>query len=403
MPCATFHSDVYCSGPRSILSTQRGITRLSITSKMMSPLAVPPYPLRDAVVVAARQALEAPRRVLKPAHAADVGVEPRVAVGDDVEAGALLIAEVGADRVGVLLAEARVGERVAERAASPRFSVYQAGRGSDPVMVAGSVNSFVALSIGNYYIVFCLRMYDAPIRFRWPVWRWRSASAAGDAAPGGARGAAVAAERSRLLAAGRRFVRSRRLLPIRQPDVERAAVPARDSRSCSSARRPGGVYLGVGPEQNFTYMAALRPAMAVIFDIRRGNMLVQLMYKALFELAEGSRRVRVDAVLEAAAARRSAPTRRPPTLFSAFGSRAEATRRCTRGTSRRFETRLTRTHGLPLVAEGSRRASNTRTARSSRAAIAIRYSPTYAELMTQTDGAGVAAQLPGVARRASRS
>ena len=51
-------------------------------------------------------------------------------------------------------------------------------------------------------------------------------------------------------------------------------------------------------------MAAVRPAFAVIFDIRRGNMLVQLMYKALFELAQGSRRVRVDAVLEAAATRR---------------------------------------------------------------------------------------------------
>ena len=50
--------------------------------------------------------------------------------------------------------------------------------------------------------------------------------------------------------------------------------------------RPGGVYLGVGPEQNFTYMAAVRPPMAIIFDIRRGNMLVQLMYKALFELAK---------------------------------------------------------------------------------------------------------------------
>src|ERR1700694_3365185 len=47
-----------------------------------------------------------------------------------------------------------------------------------------------------------------------------------------------------------------------------------------------GVYLGVGPEQNFTYMAALRPSMAIIFDIRRGNLLLQLMYKALFELAK---------------------------------------------------------------------------------------------------------------------
>jgi hypothetical protein len=46
---------------------------------------------------------------------------------------------------------------------------------------------------------------------------------------------------------------------------------------------PGGVYLGVGPEQNFTYIAALRPKIAVIVDIRRQNMLEMLMYKALFE------------------------------------------------------------------------------------------------------------------------
>src|SRR5579862_8782499 len=36
--------------------------------------------------------------------------------------------------------------------------------------------------------------------------------------------------------------------------------------------RNHGVYLGVGPEQNFTYIAALRPPLAIIFDIRRGNM-----------------------------------------------------------------------------------------------------------------------------------
>jgi hypothetical protein len=47
----------------------------------------------------------------------------------------------------------------------------------------------------------------------------------------------------------------------------------------------GGVYLGVGPEQNFTYMAATRPRIAFILDIRRGNLHTQLMYKALFELS----------------------------------------------------------------------------------------------------------------------
>src|SRR3970040_55477 len=43
-----------------------------------------------------------------------------------------------------------------------------------------------------------------------------------------------------------------------------------------------GVYLGVGPEQNFTYIANLGPRMAVIFDIRRQNAMQHLMYKALF-------------------------------------------------------------------------------------------------------------------------
>jgi hypothetical protein len=51
-------------------------------------------------------------------------------------------------------------------------------------------------------------------------------------------------------------------------------------------RAPGGVYLGVGPDQNFTYIAAMRPRAAFIVDIRRGAMLQHLMYKALFELAE---------------------------------------------------------------------------------------------------------------------
>jgi hypothetical protein len=48
---------------------------------------------------------------------------------------------------------------------------------------------------------------------------------------------------------------------------------------------PGGIYLGVAPDQNFTYMAAVRPRMAFILDIRRGNLLEHLMYKAIFELS----------------------------------------------------------------------------------------------------------------------
>jgi hypothetical protein len=51
------------------------------------------------------------------------------------------------------------------------------------------------------------------------------------------------------------------------------------------AAKPGRVYMGVGPEQNFTYIAALKPAMAIIVDVRRGNLQMHLMYKALFEMS----------------------------------------------------------------------------------------------------------------------
>jgi hypothetical protein len=47
----------------------------------------------------------------------------------------------------------------------------------------------------------------------------------------------------------------------------------------------GGAYLGVGPDQNFSYIAEIRPDIAFIIDIRRDNLLHQLLFKALFENA----------------------------------------------------------------------------------------------------------------------
>jgi hypothetical protein len=52
----------------------------------------------------------------------------------------------------------------------------------------------------------------------------------------------------------------------------------------------GGAYIGVGPDQNFSYIAAIRPTIAVLIDIRRDNLLLHLLFKALF--AES--RTRVD-------------------------------------------------------------------------------------------------------------
>jgi hypothetical protein len=50
--------------------------------------------------------------------------------------------------------------------------------------------------------------------------------------------------------------------------------------------KPGGVYLGVGPDQNFTYIVALKPKLSFIFDIRRGNLEEHLLYKAVIEMSD---------------------------------------------------------------------------------------------------------------------
>jgi hypothetical protein len=47
----------------------------------------------------------------------------------------------------------------------------------------------------------------------------------------------------------------------------------------------GGAYVGVGPDQNFSYIAQVRPRIAFIVDIRRDNLLQHLLFKSLFEMA----------------------------------------------------------------------------------------------------------------------
>ena len=47
----------------------------------------------------------------------------------------------------------------------------------------------------------------------------------------------------------------------------------------------GGAYIGVGPDQNFSYIAQIRPRIAFLIDIRRDNLLQHLMFKSLFSLS----------------------------------------------------------------------------------------------------------------------
>lgn len=70
----------------------------------------------------------------------------------------------------------------------------------------------------------------------------------------------------------------------------------------------GGAYIGVGPEQNFSYIAKVRPRIAFIVDIRRQAVMQHLLYKALFHLAP-TRAVPVVVVEPSVAKRQNAKRR----------------------------------------------------------------------------------------------
>ena len=150
--------------------------------------------------------------------------------------------------------------------------------------------------------------------------------------------------------------------------------------------RPGGVYLGVGPEQNYTYMAAVRPSLAVIFDIRRGNLHTQLMYKALFELAR-DRAEFVSMLFSKPRPVRLGPTSTVTEIFSAFAA-SPTNDALYKQNFQAIEDRLTKIHKLPLAPEDLEGIDYVFSAFYTRG-FAVRPAPTYAELMTATDEAGI--------------
>lgn len=79
----------------------------------------------------------------------------------------------------------------------------------------------------------------------------------------------------------------------------------------------GGAYIGVGPDQNFSYIAQIRPSIAFIIDIRRDNLLVHLLFKALFGLAHN--RVEYAALLTGRPAPDRADTWREASLERLVG------------------------------------------------------------------------------------
>ena len=150
--------------------------------------------------------------------------------------------------------------------------------------------------------------------------------------------------------------------------------------------KPGAVYLGVGPEQNYTYIAAVKPKMAIIFDIRRGNLDLQLMYKAIFELSKD----RADFVSMLFAKPRPAGLTTASTvaeIFSTFAS-SETNRTLFDKNLHAIKDYLLKTRKLPIP---SRDLDGIDTIYQTfyTSGYYLRTSPSYWDLMTTTDAAGV--------------
>jgi hypothetical protein len=158
-----------------------------------------------------------------------------------------------------------------------------------------------------------------------------------------------------------------------------------------------GAYIGVGPEQNLTYIAALKPAIAFIVDLQRGTMLLHLMYKALVELSADRAEFmsRLFARTRPAGVAGETPA---AALFAAFAAvpRSET---LADTTLRAILDRLTRVHGMTLGDADRQGIGKTYRSISlggpdlrgdfgSNADIPS-WVPSYAEMMAQTDPNGL--------------
>jgi hypothetical protein len=160
--------------------------------------------------------------------------------------------------------------------------------------------------------------------------------------------------------------------------------------------RRGGAYLGVGPDQNFTYIVALRPQVAFILDIRRQNMVLHLMYKALIEMS----RDRAEFLSRLFARERPAGLGRQSSAASMIRAYSAVTisEKLFQENLRAIRMRLVERHRFALTAEDLKTLTEVYTA-FARNGPDIQYSirngprlrfPTYGELIQLTDAEGVA-------------
>jgi hypothetical protein len=157
----------------------------------------------------------------------------------------------------------------------------------------------------------------------------------------------------------------------------------------------GGVYLGVGPDQNFTYIVALKPTVAFIVDIRRQNLVQHLLYKALIEMSKD--RAEFLSRLFSRPRPKVDPHAKPSDLIVAFGA-TEGTESLYLQNLSTVVKRLTRDHRFALTPDDLI-SLNYVYRTFYREGPDIHYSvasyptlkfPTFGEIAQETDGAGTA-------------
>lgn len=160
---------------------------------------------------------------------------------------------------------------------------------------------------------------------------------------------------------------------------------------------PGGVYLGVGPEQNFTYLVALRPKAAFIIDIRRQNMLEHLLYKAIIELSP-DRAEFLSRLFSRTRRSLVGTTSTVEELFSAYHG-APPSRKLFQQNLQAVKDQLVDRHGFALTNDDLKRIEyvynefydhgpDMSYSFPGAGPSLVESFPSYTELMTETDGAG---------------
>ena len=159
---------------------------------------------------------------------------------------------------------------------------------------------------------------------------------------------------------------------------------------------PASAYVGVGPDQNFTYIAALKPKIAFIVDIRRQNMMLHLMYKAIIEMSP-TREEFLSRLFSRPVPARSSASDTPDALLAAFQAEEPDPVAFERNRAEIYA-HLQRRHGFTLSRQDLAGIDYVYKAFYS-AGPELRYSfgrgsgwqpfPTYRDLMVADDGKGV--------------